>query len=378
MRHTGPPPQSSTSIDELVASLLRGDRLDRRQIKALGATAIHDAASAHDVLPMVADRLALAPELPDDLREIFLEELHRFTVVDLAVEAELRRMHSAFAARDVPVLMLKGSHLAYTHYARPDLRSRVDTDLLVALADRDAADQVLVRDLGYEVPTKLSGDLTATQKQYVKSENDATVHVVDLHWRLASPQAFAHVLSFEELYAAAEPLPALGPSTRVPCNVHATLIACMHRVAHHHDEADSFKWLFDIHLLASHLTTREWAHLAELALEREISAICVDSVARASLWFGTVVPAVFTNDPRFEAAKAREATAAYLSGRPKVKALLDDLRAVPTWAGRLHLLGEHLFPGEAYMREVYAPGSRQPLPVLYAVRVLGGMVTWFR
>ena len=84
MRHTGPPPQSSTSIDELIASLLRGDRLDRRQIKAVGATAIHDAASAHDVLPMVADRLALAPELPDDLREIFLEELHRFTVVDLA------------------------------------------------------------------------------------------------------------------------------------------------------------------------------------------------------------------------------------------------------------------------------------------------------
>lgn len=378
MRQTGPPPQSSTSIDEVLASLLRGDRLDRRQIKAIGATAIHDAASSHDVLPMVADRLALAPELPDDLREIFLEELHRLTVVDLAVEAELRKMHAAFAARGVPALMLKGSHLAYTHYARPDLRSRIDTDLLVAAGDRDAAGEVLVRDLGYDVPTRLSGDLTATQKQYVKSENDATVHIVDLHWRLASPQAFAHVLSFEELYGAAEPLPALGPSTRVPCNVHAMLIACMHRVAHHHDEAESFKWLFDIHLLASNLAPREWRHLAELALEREISAICVDSIARASLWFGTVVPSTFANDPRFSEAKTREATAAYLSGRPKLKALLDDLKAVPTWSGRLHLLGEHLFPGEAYMREVYAPGSRQPLPVLYAVRVLRGMLPWFR
>ena len=62
----------------------------------------------------------------------------------------------------------------------------------------------------------------------------------------------------------------------------------------------------------------------------------------------------------------------------RVQALLDDLKAVPTWSGRLRLLGEHLFPGEAYMREVYAPWSRQPLPVLYVVRVLKGMVSWFR
>jgi len=126
------------------------------------------------------------------------------------------------------------------------------------------------------------------------------------------------------------------------------------------------------------MSLREWVRLADLALERESSAICVDSVSRARHWFNTVLPAAFVNHPRFEEAKGRETTAAYLSARPKVQALLDDLKAVPTWSGRLRLLGEHLFPGEAYMREVYAPWSRQPLPVLYVVRVLKGMVSWFR
>lgn len=369
---------SPTALDGLLASLLRGDPLDRRLIKGLGATAIHEAASAHDVLPMVADRLALAPELPEDLREVFLEELHRLTVIDLAAEAELRKLHAAFAAAGVPMLMLKGSHLAYTHYARPDLRSRIDTDVLVAVEQREAADRVLIRDLGYEAPTKLSGDLTATQKLYVKYDNGAAVHMVDLHWRLASPQVFAHVLSFEQLYEAAVPLPALGPAVRVPCDVHAMLIACMHRIAHHHDEAESFKWLFDIHLLASRLSSREWAAFASLALEREISAVCVDSVQRAAQWFDTRVPSSFINDPRWDDARSREATAAYLGTRAKARALIDDLRALPSWSDRLRLLGEHLFPGEAYMRQVYAPGSRQPLPVLYLRRALRGMAPWLR
>src|SRR5574338_472509 len=109
------PSQSSASIEDLLASMLRGDPLDVRAIKQVGALALHEAASAHDVLPLIADRLALAGGLPDDLRELFLEELHRVTAVDLAMEAELRRLHAAFVNRGVPLLLVKGSHLAYSH-----------------------------------------------------------------------------------------------------------------------------------------------------------------------------------------------------------------------------------------------------------------------
>lgn len=372
-------PQSPASdLDDLIASLLRGDDLDRRAIKACGASALHEAATAHGVLPLVADRLALAPELPVDLRELFLEDLHRAIAIDMATEAELIRMFKAFARRRVSLLLFKGSHLAYTHYARSELRARIDSDILIDRAHREVAASIFVDDLGYEAHVTPSGDLSATQTTYVKYADEVAVHQVDLHWRLASPQAFAHVLTFEELLAQAEPLPALGPWARVPGGVHALLIACLHRVAHHHDEPDTFRWIYDVHLIASAFRPIDWARFADLALERELSAICLDSVLKASRWFGTVVPPAFARDARFARAKEVEPTAAYLLGRPKARALVDDLRALPGWADRRRLLGEHLFPAERYMRDVYAPGSRLPLPLLYVMRALRGIVPWFR
>ena len=75
-------------------------------------------------------------------------------------------------------------------------------------------------------------------------------------------------------------------------------------------------------------------------------------------------------------ARTHEQTAAYLRTRPKASQVLDDLRALPRWTDRLQLMREHLFPAAVYMREVYAPGSQRPLPVLYVQRALRGLVKW--
>ncbi len=369
---------SAAALDQLLADLLRGEPLDVRAIKAFGSIAVHEAAQQHDVVPLIADRLAFAPQLPADLREFFLEEAHRAAALDLAVESELRRMHAAFERRQVPLLLVKGSHLAFTHYARPDLRARIDSDILIAREARDVADQIFLGELGYRAPTRLSGNFTATQQQYARWEGAAPVHVVDVHWRLASTQLFAHVLSFEELLAASEPVPALGGWARGPSTVHALVIACLHRVAHHHDEAEQFKWLYDIHLLASDLTGAEWDAFAAFVLEREISAVSLECLLRSTEWFRTRVPSRLRNDARFAEAAPREATAAYLRVRPKAREVLDDLRALSTWRERLSLLREHLLPPADYMTGVYAPQSRLPLPLLYTARLLRGAGGWFR
>ena len=371
-------PPLPTSLDELLASILRGDLPDPLTMASFGPEAIHAAACEHDVVPLIADRLASDARLPAPLRARFLDEAHNAVVRDLAVESELRRIHAAFAVRAVPLLLVKGSHLAYSHYARPDLRARIDSDLLIARAQRDHADEVLTRELGYVANSKLSGELTATQKLYVRSENDAVVHLVDLHWRLASPQVFAHVLSFEEIYTDSVPLPALGPTARGPSDVHALLIACMHRVAHHHDEADRFKWLFDIHLLASRLNGAAWDAFTTLVIARQVAAVCVDSLERSARWFHTVVPSRFRDDPGLSAVAEKERTAGYLRARPLARAVLDDLRALPGWRERANLMREHVLPAPDYMRKVYAPSSRLPLPLLYLVRLGRGVSKWLR
>jgi len=343
-----------------------------------GVDRIRETALAHDVLPLVADRMAADARLPPGVRARFLADAHAAAAHDLSAEAELRSVLAAFGRQQIPVLVVKGSHLAYTHYARPELRSRTDTDLLIPRSARDDADALLTGTLGYVAESKVSGDFTATQMLYVKRDDDRVVQMIDLHWRLASPQLFAHVLSFDELHAASVALPALGTAACGPSNVHALVIACMHRVAHHQDEADQFKWLLDIHLVASRFGEADWQAFATLAAERQIAAVCLDCLERTVEWFGTALPTWIREDARFAGAREREQTASYLADRPKAAVVLDDLRALPTWGPRLRLMAEHLFPGEEYMRKVYAPSSRAPLAWLYLVRFLAGAGGWLR
>ena len=66
------------------------------------------------------------------------------------------------------------------------------------------------------------------------------------------------------------------------------------------------------------------------------------------------------------AADRHEPSAAFLSrDRAQLATLVSDLRALPSWSDRGRLLREHLCPPSAYMRQVYAPSSRAPLPALY-------------
>jgi hypothetical protein len=187
---------------------------------------------------------------------------------------------------------------------------------------------------------------------------------------------FAHVLSVEELNAASRHVPALSSTARVPDDVHALVIACMHQVAHHNDEPEQFKWLYDVHLLASRFTLSDWDWFGSLIAERQVAAVCVHGLERAQFWFGTPLPPRHHGFWRLKAAATRERTAFYLDAPSQAAALLDDLRALPGWRDRWRLMCEHLFPSGDYMRRVYAPSSSFPLPVLYAVRVARGAGRW--
>jgi hypothetical protein len=199
---------------------------------------------------------------------------------------------------------------------------------------------------------------------------------LDVHWSLTNPLVFADVLSFEELAARSVPVTGLAPSARGLSPVHALLVACVHRVAHHYDAA-CLIWLYDIHLIASRFTDGEWDEFVTLAASRHVAAVCRVSLQRAADHFQTSVPNRVLMDGRWHL-DSGEATARYLRpGRRPIEAAMDDLRALRTWPARWRLIREHAFPSAAYMRAVYAPASVAPLPLLYARRVLRGARKWF-
>ena len=170
-------------------------------------------------------------------------------------------------------------------------------------------------------------------------------------------------------------MPILGEPAHALCPVDALLLACAHRVAHHHD-SEKLLWLYDIHLLASGMDRPAFERFAALAAAKQVRAVCVRGLTLAKRWFATQVP-----DDVLETLAAHdsmERTAAFLDGRlSQADILLSDLTALGEWSGRWKLLREHLFPPAAYMRERSALPGSVPLFALYTHRAVRGAWKWF-
>lgn len=332
-----------------------------------------DAADVHGVLPLVAERAGRLG-FPDDWTTALRLRHQRAAAADLVRERELRALVGAFGRAGVTPLVVKGAALAYTAYARPDLRPRVDTDLLVDAAERRAAERVL-EEQGYRAVPQLEADLVMYQRPFEKRRGTAAAHMVDLHWRLSNPQRFGSALTHDDLRRQAVPLARLHASALGPSPVHALLLSCVHRVAHHHDEPRLI-WSYDIHLLASALSWSDWEDVVRIASDRRIAGVCTMGLESSRALFQTPIP---PDVPRqlAEGASREPSLDAYLNpGQPHIVRFLSDLRAMGSWREAVRLTRQHMLPSSAYMRQVYAPASSAPLPVLYARRAWRGARRW--
>ena len=361
-------------IDDVLASILRGSA-GVEALGSLGVDAVQHRARHHGVVALLADCLRDASGISSQLACWLRQEAYREAAFDMVREREIRTMLSALADAAIVPLLLKGVHAAYRWYPRPDLRPRVDTDVFVQRDDRWKVDEVL-RGLGYECPAHSGGELLMYQAPYVKRRGDVLVHVVDVHWRVANPQAFGGVLICDELVRDAVPVPRLGRNAYALSPVDALLLACVHRVAHHFD-SNRLIWLYDIHLIASDLAGPDWERFLQLVAQRNVGTVCRWSLERTVQRFGTALPDAVRHDARLTSPAGDSATAAYVRRRRHVHNVIDDLLALGTWRERVRLMREHLFPSRRYMREVYAGESRAPLLLLYAGRAVRGARRWF-
>lgn len=363
------------ALDNLLADIVRGDRPGDDWIADQDAEVFCLRAESHGVLPLVAARLAESANVPPVLQSRLRDHARQCLAADLLREAEIRSGLAAFSQAGIAALVLKGAHLAYRWYDRPDLRPRLDTDILIPTSARAAVGEILTT-LGYEASGNVGGDLLNYQAAYLKRREGLRLHVFDVHWRVANPQVFAGLLAYDELVRDAVPVPELGPAVQGLSPADALLLACVHRVAHHFD-SNRLIWLYDIHLIASQLSALEWEQFLLLVERRKVAAVCRRGLDLASHYFRTSIPPSVTPDTRLCSPAAPEASAAYMKPRRRqVDHVADDLLALRTWRDRMQLVREHLFPPRQYMREVYALSSRAPLPLLYATRVVRGAWRW--
>jgi hypothetical protein len=365
-----------TEIAHCFAGLLKGDAIPWSAF-GMAPEEFLQACDERDVTCLVGERLrSLLPEhsdWPQDICDTLATVGREHTARELLREKELISILDRLATEDVCPILLKGTALAYGLYNSPASRPRVDTDLLIRRNQVDAVRGVMAGS-GYTAPTHCDGDLLFCQFPLKKTDAFGLVHTFDFHWKISTQSVFADVLVFDEIAAVAMDLPALGVHARAAGPLHALLLACIHPVMHHRN-AESLIWIYDIHLLASRLSEREFDRFAEVAVAKQVSAVCAHQLSTARRWFGTRIPD--SAMMRLGAVDDDEPSAVYLQpNRRWDDELISNIRGLPRWSDRLRLLREVTLPGPAYMLKAYgvAPSALGAalLPVLYLHRLASG------
>jgi hypothetical protein len=317
----------------------------------------------HGVVPLVYATVHL-PQLRD--------EAIRAAVSERLRTDDLRVVLDALAARGVDALLMKGSVLAYQVYAEPELRPRGDTDLLIA-ADAVATVREVMQGLGFSAQVT-SGDEHGVRQTLFRRPPGI---VYDVHWAATNIPLLDALLQFAQLRSDAVPVPALGPHALALAPVDALLLACIHRVAHHHD-SDRLIWLADIALLRDRMSPGEHQRFWRLAADARVVAICSRSIELAGSWMSRP-PHDLAADWLAADELARDEPSRALLDRDITHGalMIANLRALP-WSARLTRLRQLAFPPRAFMRQSFGASSSVTLPWWYVYRGARGVLRLFR
>ena len=363
------------STTTLLATILAGG--DTPWPAAGGPTELDflEAAAHHGVTPLIAREVGRRSDnYPPSLQGAVRREAGKAAAYTLFRERELTRILDRLAIAGVQPVLIKGAALAYAHYDEPHLRTSFDIDLFVAREEMPEVCRVFEAQ-GYRRSQQVSGDLVMPQLDYEMQDERGVWHIYDVHWKLACPQAFAHLLTYDEVSAEAAAVSALGPHARRPSDVHELFIACVHRAAHHAGD-EKLIWLYDIHLIAERLGSAGLARFAQLAIEKQVSGICAAALADARRLFDTRLPADLVDRLESHSIAVEESSRSFLHGQTRLAVLLSDLTLAAGWQERFRLIRQHAFPEPAYMFRMYNTSFRALLPALYTRRLVAGGWKW--
>lgn len=327
----------------------------------LGADALLRLAREEGVVSLVAERLAVL-DVDPGLTAAFATASRRGVALSMLREAECRQLLRFLGERDVPVLLLKGSALAWWLYPSPHLRECSDIDLL--LPSRKVAD-ALAHELGaLGYGQGYTQGAHAYERVCRKALSPTLQLDLDLHWALNNAPVFADALPSQALWQQAVSLPGLANNARGLSPHHALLHAAMHRAINLYTRiGDRLKWLYDVHLLALHLSPQGWDAVVATCREQQLAGVCLSALDAAERYFGPAAPRAVVNALRAMPVGdgvdgTRLGDWRYMHGM--------NLRALPSGWARMRWLGRKLFPELGHLREMY--GADRSLPGLWWAR----------
>jgi hypothetical protein len=261
---------SETTQAELLLTCLRLEESERKLAHLQGLTTadwvtVLEQARLHGVSPLlywqirnIADHLSLPESGLSSLRSSFLNSAAR----SLLLYRELAAIVSALQPQGIPVILLKGLHLAKLVYPEPALRHMADIDLLLRLDDLPKAVQTL-QEMGYSAGREFKVGREVTRHQHIPPLYQPGKAPVELHWTIAAPSSPLKV-DLDGLWARAQPAEIGVCSTLVLATEDLLLHLSLHLLQ---DEfIGGLRRLYDIATLASRLGSQiDWTSAGQRA-----------------------------------------------------------------------------------------------------------------
>lgn len=319
------------------------------------------AAAAHALLPLLYHRLraadaraAVPPDVWAAMRDAYLSNAARNT----RLYHELGRVLRALRDAGIPIIALKGAHLAALVYERIGARPMCDVDLLAPGGHLARAERVLL-ELGYAA----LGDNArfAEESFHTAYSLPHKGLTLELHHHLEFPLS-PFCIDLAGLWARARPAEIAGAPTLVLAPEDLLLHLCLHASAHH-AYTMGLRPLCDIAETIRHYGAEmDWPALAARASDWRASRCAYLTFHLARKWLDAAIPesacsalAPADLDPRTVAwAESR----LFSPGTETFRGL-GEMWAVSGYAGKLAFLCKAAFPSRQRMSQLYGvlPGS---------------------
>lgn len=280
-------------IRSWLAAVMRGECPELALADCKDLPEILAVADEEGVVALIHERLQtpeLAAKLPPELLVLFAEAARWRAIQSMFREAECRRILKRLDQEGIPVLLLKGTALAYSVYAEPYLRERADIDFLFPTLKATQQAAKAICETEYTHP-EIPGALSVYEMTCFRNRDTATYLELDLHWGIGGEVIYADRFTFDELFQASRALPSLAPTARGLGLVHAYLHATTHRAQLiRKGMADYLKWLNDLHLIGQLFTEAQWEELVSVCVEKKLCGTCLHGMQSASEMFHTSIP----------------------------------------------------------------------------------------
>ncbi len=314
---------------------------------------------------------AVADSVRDEMRLAALwEATHRARVVDLI---------DRLACAGIATMVMKGTAVAYLHYAEPAARRRGDTDLLIHAADLASARTVLEAAGCYRRndPHGLN-----FQETWQIDCGAGIVHSIDLHWEPADRPVLQKLLRSDRFWTARVAVPRLSPHVSAPdpvlLLVHGAINQAWHEARGFNVDGDTVVggkrliWSVDYQCITSGFSADDWSSLAEYCAQHDGAAIVLAALDGAQRDLGLSLPTAVQE--RLAQAAAGSPTYAYITQGGVLREFKQDFAAAADASVRLRLLHSIAFAPRSHLLQKYPHLTRWPTGLLQLRRYAEGVV----